>query len=71
MSRLADHLRRELRALDLARTPTERVELALALGDSDIALYTAANGIDANTARRELRRQRQAGRRLSACAAGE
>jgi N-acetylmuramic acid 6-phosphate (MurNAc-6-P) etherase len=68
MSRLAEALRRENTEATLARTPAERVALALALGDSDVALAAAATGETPAIVRARLARQRQTGRRASRCA---
>jgi hypothetical protein len=66
---VADKLRFEqaerLRHLDV----DARIELAFALGRRDIALYSAAQGLTENEARRRLRAQRKAGRARSASAA--
>jgi len=71
VSRVADSLRAETAAADRARTPAERLLLALSLGDGDAALLAGARGLSAEEARHLLRRQRQAGRRPSRCAAEE
>ena len=41
---------------------SERVALALELGDQDLEIFRLAHGLSANEALRELRRRRQAGR---------
>jgi len=71
VSRVADTLRSETAAADRARSPAERLLLALQLGDSDVALLAGTRGLGEEAARRILRRQRQAGRRPSRCAAEE
>lgn len=48
--------------------PAERVEPAHQLGEQALDIYCATHGVDRATARRALRRQRQAGR-LPSCAA--
>jgi hypothetical protein len=55
------------RALDdvLALSPFERMALALALGDDDVARYMAAHDLDHDPAVSDLRRARAAGRRPS------
>lgn len=55
------------RALDDVRrmTPSERVALALALGDDDLARYMQAAGADRDRAIRDVRRARALGRRPS------
>jgi len=68
MSRLAEALRRETTEATLSRSPAERVALALALGDSDVALAAAATGEPPAVVRSRLARQRQTGRRSSRCA---
>lgn len=49
----------------LALTPRERLDLALRLGDEDLARYMAATGCDRAAALRDLRRARAVGRRPS------
>lgn len=71
MSRVADSLRAKTAAADRARTPAERLLLALRLGDSDAALLAGARGLGEEAARGLLRRQRQVGRRPSRCATEE
>jgi hypothetical protein len=69
MSVLAAYLR-ERAAEDLRRLPAaERIQLALALGDDDLRLYCAANGVSMESARRRLMATRQAGRAVSVSAA--
>ncbi len=55
---LRDHSRRELERL----SPTERIELALRLGDRDLDLFCRAQGLSREEGRRRLRAQRQQGR---------
>lgn len=50
-------------------TPEARVELALKLGDEDLALFCQAQGVDRETGLRLLQRRRQSGRRPSKCMA--
>lgn len=66
-SRVAEKLRGELTADVLKMTVDERLELAFRLGDEAVADYARANGVDEETARRILMRQRHAGRRRSKC----
>ena len=66
-SRVAEEVRDEQSADILKLTLDERLELALRLGDEAIAAYASANGVDAETARRILTKQRHAGRRRSRC----
>jgi hypothetical protein len=69
-SRVADELRDEQTADMLQMTLDERLELAFRLGDEAIADYATANGVDKETARRVLMKQRHAGRRRSRCHEG-
>jgi hypothetical protein len=45
----------------------ERIELALQLGDEDLAVFCQTQGVDRETAVRLLQRRRQAGRIPSKC----
>ena len=65
---VADALRAELRAEQADWTPEERVEEALRLGEEAIELYAEVHGVSHEAARRTLERNRQQGRRPSACA---
>lgn len=68
MSVLADYLR-ERAADDVRRMePASRLDLALRLGDDDLAIYCEVAGIDPDEGRHRVMRQRQAGRRPSASA---
>ncbi len=69
MRSVADLLREEDRRDVRSMTPTERVALALALGERDLETFRAGRGLVAATATRTLERRRQAGRRPSACMA--
>lgn len=55
------------RAIDdvLGMTPSERVALAFAFGDEDLARYLRATGVERDQAMRDLRRARACGRRPS------
>ena len=64
---VADELERAERERIARLSPAERVELALALGERSIADYAAAHRLDCDTARKQIERERQAGRRPSAC----
>lgn len=67
MTSIADDLRREARATK--GEPAEaRLEKALRLGDSDVALHAAGTGLADSAVRGMLERQRARGRRPSACA---
>lgn len=62
MRSVADTLREASRRRVARLTPVERVQLAWALGDADVALMCSAQGISADDARRRIARSRQAGR---------
>lgn len=64
----ADGLRVRTMERVLALSVPERIALALALGDEDLALFVRTSGLELETARRRLRSQRQYGRVPSACA---
>lgn len=70
MSRVAEDLRRETLAGASGHTAQERLETALRLGDSDVALYRAGGGVSDGAARRRFERQRAKGRRASSSAGG-
>jgi hypothetical protein len=62
MSSVADQLRRDT-ADRVRRLPVaERIALALAIGDDDLALYMQASGKDRAAALQDLRAQRARGR---------
>jgi hypothetical protein len=65
VSDVGSQLRRETIRAAAGLTPLERVELALALGDSDVALRCSQTGERAEEARSFLARRRQVGRRPS------
>lgn len=67
-SPIADHARHAHEARVRAMTPAERVELAHQLGEQALDIYCETHGVDRATARRALRRQRQAGRPASRAA---
>jgi len=69
MKSVLDRLRDEDREALLALTPTQRVTLALALGERDLEAFRRAHGLSRDEAARILERQRQQGRRASACLA--
>ena len=62
MRSVADTLREASRRRVARLTPIERVRLALALGDADVALMCVAQRISEDEARRRIARSRQAGR---------
>ena len=67
MRSVADNLRarhaRQLRR----RSPQERLAVALELGQRDLMAFQKAQRLDRATARRELQRRRQLGRKPSRC----
>jgi hypothetical protein len=67
MRSVADDLRDELREETSRLTVPERIEQALRLGERGLEIFQKANGLDRETAIRELQRRRQAGRRPSKC----
>lgn len=67
MHSVADAMRGELEQRVRALSPERRLEFAFEMGERDLALLQAAQSVDRETALRILRRQRQAGRRPSAC----
>lgn len=68
VSALAEQLRRETLRAARAATAQARLETALRLGDSDVALRAAATGRPEAEARRDFARQRARGRRSSTAA---
>ena len=63
----ADSLRETERRRVAALSASDRVELALQLGERDLTLYSQSHVISLNEARREMDQRRQARRRKSAC----
>ena len=61
-SKIAEEVRDALQRETLALTPAERVERAFALGEEDLRLFAAANGLTRAEAMTRLRTERQAGR---------
>ena len=70
MRSIAEQLSRDVRDAVARLSAEERIDLALRLGDEAVALYSAARGVDAVTARACLASLRQAGRRRSRAASG-
>ncbi len=67
MNSVADELR-EVERQELSRmTVSERLALALRLGDDDLELFARARNIDRESGNALLRRGRQNGRRPSRC----
>lgn len=67
MRSIADDLRDELREQMSQLSPEERLDLAFRLGDEGLEAFRRAQGLDRETAIRELQRRRQAGRTPSKC----
>ncbi len=67
MRSVADDLGDELRRQVAALTPSERMALALRLGDDDVRAYAATHGVGEDEARRVLGRTRRIGRVRSDC----
>jgi hypothetical protein len=67
MRSVADDLREELQDEALHLPFEERMALALRLGERGLEMFRQANGLDRETALRELQRQRQASRTPSKC----
>jgi hypothetical protein len=59
---VADVLRDRTAERVLALSVSDRIALALALGDDDLALFVRSSGLDRATAKRRLRAQRHHGR---------
>ena len=62
-----DELRARDREAMLKRPFEERLEIAFALGEEDLARFCEAQDVDRETGLRLLQRRRQAGRRPSKC----
>jgi len=63
----ADALRNDERKRVAALSASDRVELALRLGERNLKLYAQSQGVVLEAARREMDLRRQARRRKSAC----
>jgi hypothetical protein len=63
---VADDLKQQDRERVAKLSPEERMRLALELGERDLALFCAAQGLDRAEGIREIRRRRQLGRLPSA-----
>jgi hypothetical protein len=63
----ADALRNDERKRVAALSASDRVELALRLGERDLKLYAQSQGVVLEAARREVDLRRQARRRKSPC----
>lgn len=68
MRSVADDFGRELRERVAALTFEERLRLSLELGEQAVAMYCARHGVSDDEARRVFERNKQIGRRPSACA---
>ena len=62
MESVVDDHREEDRRAQAAMTVSERVALALDLGDQDLEIFRRAHGLSEDEAFLQLRRHRQAGR---------
>lgn len=62
---MGDALRAKLRERVRAMSPEERVELAVRLGEEDLAALAESRGLERRDPLRLLRRSRRVGRRLS------
>ena len=71
MSKLAEELRRRTTASVRALPVSARIELALRLGDDDLARFVEASGLDPEVALCRLRATRRRGRTPSASAGTE
>lgn len=69
MHSVADDLRVRTLARVLAMPATERIRLALALGDDDLNLFVRASGLGRSEALARLRARRAHGRRVTSGAA--
>lgn len=69
-SKVAEQVREDLDREMMAMTPSERIELAYALGEEDLVRYMAANGFTREEALSRIRIERQQGRRYSRAKAG-
>lgn len=69
-SKVAEWAREQVDREVLAMTPAERIELAFAIGEEDLLLYAAANGLTKQEALTRIRVERQNGRRYSRSKAG-
>jgi hypothetical protein len=67
MRSVADEAREQSRREVGQLSAEQRIALALRLGERDLELYCGKHGLDRDSGRRRLRRQRQQGRELSAC----
>lgn len=66
-SQVAEQLRQEQREQIRRMTPSQRVALALALGEPGLRIYMAGQRTDRASAARAIRKSRQIGRRYSRC----
>lgn len=67
MKSVADDLRRDQLARLATLSMTERIALSVRLGEEAARMYAHQHGLSLTDAKRELQRQRQVGRRPSAC----
>lgn len=67
MKSVADDLRVEQRGRQQELSAMDRVRLSLTLGENAAQQFADAHGVSIALAKRSLQRQRQVGRRRSAC----
>jgi len=70
MASVADDMRHAARLRVLTLKPAARLELALRLGDDDVAAFARACGVTRPEARRLFGRARRIGRQKSPCIDG-
>jgi hypothetical protein len=70
MSSVADRLRHDDAEAMARLTASERLALALALGEADVDAYCRSHGVERQSAIRVFERQRQRGRIASRCMSG-
>ena len=67
MKSVADDLRLEQRVRQQSMSAMDRVRLSLTLGENAARQFADVHGLSIAVAKRSLQRQRQIGRRRSAC----
>jgi len=68
MKSIANHSREDASQTTSQMTASERIALALRLGEQAVDIFASANSVGKDEARRTLRRNNQLGRRHSAVA---
>jgi hypothetical protein len=69
-SKVAEDVRQDLHRQMMAMTASERMALALAIGERDLCLFAEARGLTTDEALSQIRIERQTGRRFSRSKAG-